>query len=81
MNISDCGNKYNKVPAGVLSHFSRVRLFVTLNHSPPGSSVRGILQASILDWVVTPSSTGSSQSRDGTPVSYVSCIDRRVLYC
>ena len=28
--------------------------------SPPGSSVHGILQARILEWVATPSSRGSS---------------------
>ena len=48
--------------------------------SPPDSSVRGILQARILEWVVMPSSRGSSQSRDQTLISYVSCIGRRVLY-
>ena len=31
---------------------------------PPGSSVRGILQARILEWVAEPSSRGSSQLRD-----------------
>ena len=36
-----------------------VRLFAT-----PGSSVHGILQARILEWVAMPSSTGSSQPRD-----------------
>ena len=39
-----------------------------------------ILQARILEWVATPSSRGSSQPRDGTCVSYVSCIGRQVLY-
>ena len=29
--------------------------------SPPGSSVHGLLQARILEWVVIPISTGSSQ--------------------
>ena len=29
--------------------------------SPPGSSVHGILQARILEWVAMPSSRGSSQ--------------------
>ena len=48
--------------------------------SPPDSSVRGILQARILEWVVMPSSRGSSQSRDRTLISYVSCIGRQVLY-
>ena len=32
--------------------------------SPPGSSVRGILQARILEWAAMPSSTGSSQPTD-----------------
>ena len=32
--------------------------------SPPGSSVHGILQASILEWVAMPSSRGSSRPRD-----------------
>ena len=48
--------------------------------SPPGSCVHGILQAKILKWVAIPSSRGSSQSRDSTQVSYVSCTGRRVLY-
>ena len=37
--------------------------------SPPGSSVHGILQARILEWVAMPSSTGSLQPRDQTQVS------------
>ena len=48
--------------------------------SSPGSSVHGILQARILEWVAMPSSGGSSQPRDRTCLSYVSCIDRWVLY-
>lgn len=51
-----------------------------LVYSLPGSSVSGIFRARILDWVATPSSRGSSQPRDGTCVSYVSCIGRQVLY-
>ena len=35
--------------------------------SQPGSSVHGILQAIILEWVATPSSRASSQSTDGNP--------------
>ena len=45
--------------------------------SPPGSSVRGILQASILEWVAIPSSRGPSPPREQT---WVSCIGRQVLY-
>ena len=39
--------------------------------SLPGSSVHGILQARILEWVAMPSSRGSSQPRDRTQVSHV----------
>ena len=31
---------------------------------PPGSSIHGILQARILEWVTVPCSRGSSQPRD-----------------
>ena len=47
--------------------------------SPPGSSVHGILQARILEWVTMPSSKGSSRPRDWTHVSYVSCTGRWIL--
>ena len=39
--------------------------------SPPGSSVHGILQARILEWLPFPSPGGSSPSRDGTQVSRI----------
>ena len=42
--------------------------------SPLGSSVHGISQARILEWVAFPSFRVSSQPRDRT---YVSCIGRR----
>ena len=51
-----------------------------MGHGPLGSSVRGILHAWILEWVAIASSRRSSQLRDRTPVSYISCIGRRVLY-
>ena len=51
-----------------------------VDHSLPGSSVHGTLQARILEWVALPSSEGSSQPRDGTYVSYVPCIYRHILY-
>ena len=37
----------------------------------PGSSVHGIVQASILEWVVISSSRGSSQPKDQTHISYI----------
>ena len=41
-----------------------------VDRSPPGSSVRGILQARIREWVAMPSSRGSSRPRDRTRVSH-----------
>ena len=40
---------------------------------PPGSSVHGILQARILEWVAMPSSRGFSWPRDQTCISCISC--------
>ena len=48
---------------------------------PPGSSVHGVLQGRILEWVAMPSSRRSSQSRDRTHISYIFCIGRRVFSC
>ena len=45
--------------------------------SPPDSSVCGILQIRILEWVAIPFSRGSSPLRDRT---HVSCIGRWVLH-
>ena len=39
-----------------------------------------ILHKTVLEWVAMPASRGSSQSRDRTHVSYISCIDRWVLH-
>ena len=46
--------------------------------SPPGSSVHGIFQAGMLEYI--PSFRGSFQPMDQTHISYVSCIGRQVLY-
>ena len=51
-------------------------LWDPMNCSPPGSSVHGIFQARILEWVVISSSRGSSQ----THVFCISCIGRWILY-
>ena len=42
-----------------------------MNCSPPGSSVHGILQARILEWVAIPFFKGSFQPRNQTPVSCI----------
>ena len=44
----------------------------TMDCSPPGSSVHGILQARMLEWVAMPSPRGPSRPGDRTQVSYVS---------
>ena len=51
-----------------------------LDCSPSGSSVHGIFQAGIPEWVAISSSRGSSQPRDQTRVSYISCIGRWGFY-
>ena len=43
----------------------------SMDYSPEGSSVHGILQARILEWVAMPSSRGSSWSRDRTTSTYI----------
>ena len=59
---------------GKLHRFSCIWLCDPIDCSPPGSSVQGTLQTRILEWVVMPSSMGSSQPRDQTQVSCISCI-------
>ena len=44
--------------------------------SLPGSSVHGILQVRILEWVAISSSRGFSQPRDRIRVSCISCIGK-----
>ena len=48
-----------------------------MDYSPPGSSVHGILQAKILEWVAISFSRGSSQPRNRTHISF---IGRQILY-
>ena len=47
--------------------------------SPPGSPIHGIVQAIILEAVAISFSRGSSQPREQTLVSCVTCIGRRTL--
>ena len=50
------------------------------DYSPLGSSLHGISQIRILEWVAISFSRGSSWPRDWTRVSSISCIDRWILY-
>ena len=68
-------------------HLSFLKVLVTqscptlcdpMDCSPPGSSVHGILQARILEWVAMAFSRGSSRSRESNPsLPYY----RQILYC
>ena len=61
--------------AWILSH---VPFFCDLmDYRAPGSSVHGIFQARILEWVAISFSRGSSQPRDRT---HASCLGRQILY-
>ena len=59
---------------------SRPTVCNPMDCSLPGSSLHGIFQARILEWVAISSSRGSSLSKDRTRVSCISCIGRWVLY-
>ena len=61
----------------LLSRFSRVQLCDSMDGSPPGSSVHGILQARIPEWAAISFSRGSSQPRDQTCISRGSCFADR----
>ena len=68
-----------------MKSLSRVQLCDPVDCSPPDSSVHGILQARILEWVAISFSRGSSQPRDRTQVSHIAgrlfnlCISREAL--
>ena len=75
--ISSAHTLFGVLSASVICSV-KVKLLVTLSYwtlgdcmgcSLPGSSVHGILQARILDWVAIPSSRGSSWPTDWTQVS------------
>ena len=57
-----------------VTSLSRVRLCDPMDCSPTGSSVYGVFQARVLEWVAISFSKGSSQPRDRT---WVSCIAGR----
>ena len=54
---------------------SCLTLYDPMDCSLPGSSVHGILQAIVLEWIAIPFSRGSSRPRDRTRVSRI--VDRR----
>ena len=65
-------------------HAKSLQLFPTLcdpvDCSWSVSSVHGVLQASMLEWIAMPSSRGSFRPRDWSRLFSVSCTGRWVLY-
>ena len=59
---------------------SHLTLYYPMDCSLPGSSVCGIFQARILEWVAILFSRGPLRPRDQTCISYVSCLGRRILH-
>ena len=59
------------LPEAVLSRLLLETLVGPMGRNPPGSSVPGVLQARMLEWVAMPFFRGSSQPRDGTQVSRI----------
>ena len=51
----------------MLSHFSRIQLCNSMDCSLPVSSIHGILQGRMLEWVAVPSSRGSSLTQGLNP--------------
>ena len=51
-----------------------------MDYSSPGSSVHGLFQARILEWIAISSSRGSSWPRNQTRLSCSACTGRRILY-
>ena len=74
-------NKFKISSTVYKKSLSRVRLFVTpcptlcdpVDCSLPGSSLHGILQARILEWVAISFLKGSSRPRDRTRVTHIAC--------
>ena len=64
------------LPCCCLVNHPWLTLCNSMDYSPPGSSVPGISQVRILEWVAISFSRGSSQPWDRT---HMSCIGRRIL--
>ena len=67
----------NKLGVKVLVTESCMTLCEPMDYSLPGSSVHGILQARILNWVAMFFSSGSSWPRNQNFISCISCIAGR----
>ena len=61
-------------PSTLCAVTSVLTLCNPMGYIPPVSSVHGILQTGILEWVAMPFSRASSRPKDGTHMSYSSCL-------
>ena len=71
MEAKKAGERDVKQKVKMLVPLPCLTLCGPMDYSPPGSSVHGILQATILEWVAIPFSRRSSQLRDRTQVSCI----------
>ena len=72
--------QYLSDPQKIFAECVLSMIFGTRDCSPPSSSVHGIPQARMVEWVAMSFSRGSSWPRDWTHVPCVSYIGRQVLY-
>ena len=79
--ITAARERWLSLPLDVCKHTqSCPTLCDPMGSSLTGSSVWGILQAGILERVAISFSRGSSQPKDRTHVSCISCVGRQILY-
>ena len=62
------------------THACKVTSVLSNSLQPYGSSVHGISQARIVEWVAVSFSRLSSRPRDRTCVFYIPCVGRQALY-
>ena len=81
--LRSCWGDHRWWPQSLASRISQLPVIITqscptlcdpMHCSPPGSSVYGIVQSRILDWIAIPFSRGSSWPRDRTCISWASCM-------
>ena len=80
MTMATHGNSLTAVVFVFVCVQSRLTICDSMDYSPPGSSVHGIFQPSILEWVAISYFRRSSQPRDWIHVSCISRIGRWILY-
>ena len=79
ISLSNDKRSYWRIFRLIKSVLSGVWLCDPEDCSPPGSSVYGISQARIREWIAISSSRGSSWPRDQTSISWGSCFGRQIL--